>query len=276
MKKIDFTQAGGFPLTQNELDHLQQAYTECLQAIAAMGSNSTNPIVITGMVKTNPFPATVAVSDGWFLFGGELIRFNASSAILTGTDVPLVTISTTNTILTYNDGSAHPAVGHTTAMLAAGPAITTDAVFPYDDARIFHLDFGENGRESSWQTITVSTPMLTGNVVGSIDYKKNIITNTLHIKGSLTANLAQNLPASPGAAFTDVGTLPAEYCPNSAVFFTAHYYAPNLFADDLGVGWMKHFTSGVNASGVIYVNLLRPDAAVSAYSVVFNTILPLD
>jgi hypothetical protein len=276
MKKIDFTHAGGFPLTQAELDHLQQGYSECLQALAAMGSNSAAPIIINGMTITAPSPGMVTVSDGWFFYNNELIPFVSGTISVTGPSVALVVIAPATTLLTYNDGSTHGAVVQYAGSLVAGPALTNSTQFVLDDARIFQLAFGENGRESGWQTITVSTPMISGNVVGSIDYKKNILTNTLHIKGSLTANMAQNLPASPAAAFTQVGTLPAAYRPNSAAYFTSHYYAPNLFADDLGVGWVKHFTSGVNNIGQIFVNLIRPDVSITAYSVVFNTIVPLD
>jgi hypothetical protein len=41
MKSIDFSQPGGFPLTQDNLDYLQQSYSEAVNALAAVASNSS-------------------------------------------------------------------------------------------------------------------------------------------------------------------------------------------------------------------------------------------
>src|SRR4051812_3253277 len=123
MKAIDFTHAGGFPLTQDELDYLQQAYTECLNAFAVMGG--AGPTLINGMDVSVSGPTTT-VADGWFFYNGELIKFNPGSytAIPLG-DVVLVNITPTVGSLTYNDGSSYGAVFNKTATLLLGPPATT-------------------------------------------------------------------------------------------------------------------------------------------------------
>ena len=276
MRAIDLTQPGGFPLTQDWLDHLQQAYTECINAFAAMGSDGTTPAIISGMAGSVPSPGNIAVTDGWFFFNGELIKFIGNTITPTGTDVALVSITPVFTTLTYNDGSTHPAVSNKTATLTSGTSATTGTQFPYSDALPYQVVFGRGGREAAWNNIPVATSAPNGSVTGAINYRKNWMANTLQIQATLTVNSAQTLPASPSAGFITMASLPSGYLPNTNAYFTSYYYASNLFKDDLGVSWVKEMTSGVNTGGQLFINLLRPESAITAYSVVFNTVIPLD
>lgn len=71
MRYIDLTKNGGLPLTQDMLDYLQIAYTELFTAI---GSLIGTKMIVAGMEV-----GSGSVSEGWFVFNGELIKFNASS-----------------------------------------------------------------------------------------------------------------------------------------------------------------------------------------------------
>ncbi len=274
MKAIDFTHPGGFPLTQDELDYLQQAYTECLNAFAVMGGSG--PTLINGMDVSVSGPTTT-IADGWFFYNGDLIKFNAGSytTIPVG-DVVLVNITPTAASLTYNDGSSFGAVLNKTATLLLGPSATTATQFPFTDLQPFQVVFGQHGRETGWNSLVVSTLPADGGVTGTIYYKKNLLTNSLHIRGFLIANNAQNFAASPGALFSLMGTLPSEYIPNNNTFFVGHYYVASLIKDDLGVAWIKHVTGIINTGGQILFNWIRPDIAISAYGIEFNTTIPLD
>lgn len=274
MKAIDFTHAGGFPLTQDRLNYLQQAYTECLNAFALMGG--TGPIVISGM-DVNVVSGTTNVADGWFFYNGELIKFNASafSAIPPG-DVVLVNITPSATNLTYNDGSIYGAILNKSAALILGPTATTPTQFPFSLLEPLQLVFGLRGRESVWNSMIVSTPPINGGVTGTIYYKKNLISNTLQIRGLLTANNAQNFAASPGALFYTMGALPAPYIPANNTYFTGHYFVASMIKDDLGVSWIKQVTCGVNTGGQVSINWIRPDISISGYGIAFNAIIPLD
>lgn len=276
MKKIDFTHAGGFPLTQENIDYLQQAYTECVNALAMMGSDGTTPILISGMVPSIPSPGSTSVTDGWFFYNGEMVRFTGSAVTPTGASVPIIVISPASTNLTYYDGSIYPAVLNTTATLTSGPPVTDATHVPLSALQPFQVIFGLKGRETGWNSIFVNTPVLNGGVNGYIYYKKNFLTNTLHIRASLNANNAQNFSGAPAALNSLMGTLPAGYIPNNIVYFTTYYFASNLFKDDLGVSWVKQLTSIVNTGGQILINFLKPDTSVLAYTVIFNTIIPLD
>ena len=274
MKSIDFSHAGGFPLTQDVLDYLQQAYTECLNAFAVMGGNG--PVIISGM-GTTVSGGTTTIADGWFFYNGELVQFSSGSyTTVPPGDVVLIDIAPYIGNLTYNDGSIFGAILSSAASLSLGPTATTATQFPFSALQPFQLVFGQSGRESAWSSLAVSTTAATGGVTGTVYYKKNFLTNTLQIRAVLNSSNAQNFAASPGAAFSLMGTLPAGYIPNNNANFTAYYLAANLFKDDLGVAWIKQINTVLNTTGQLLINWLKPDISVAGYTLTFNTILPLD
>jgi len=274
MKAIDFTHTGGFPLTQDELDYLQTAYTECINAFGAMGGNG--PSLITGMSESFSL-GTTTISDGWFFYNGEMIKFNTSSYSALGLgDVVLVTISSAATSLTYNDGSSYGAILNKTATISVGPPVTSPTQFPLASFQPFQLVFGQGGRESGWSSLAVSTPALSGGVTGTIYYKKNLMANTLQIRGALIASNAQNFVASPSAIYSLMATLPVGYLPNNVAYFTSIYFSSSMIEDDLGVAWIKQVNCAVNTGGQILMNWIKPDVTVLGYGLEFNTILPLD
>ncbi len=273
MKSIDFTKPGGFPLTQERLDYLQSAYSEVLTVLGALGVNGSAPVVLSGMAVTG---GGNTVSDGWFVYGSELIRFTGSTVTPSGTDVALVLITPGASALTYNDGSTPNVILEKTAALISGPALTDATHFPVSALTPFGVGFGMNNREQVWNTLVVSTAPAAGGVTGTIYYKKDFNANTLQVRGSLIANNAQNFAASPAAIFSLMGTLPVGYIPNNNTYFTAHYWVASLIKDDLGIGWIKQVNCGINNIGSFLVNWLRPDAAILAYGLNFNEIIPLD
>ncbi len=106
--------------------------------------------------------------------------------------------------------------------------------------------------------------------------KKDLMANTLQIRGLLTAGNAQNFGASPSALFYDMGTLPAGYIPNNEAYFTAQYFISSMIKDDLGIAWIKQINCAINSTGQFYINWIRPDISVGGYAIQFNTVLPLD
>jgi hypothetical protein len=274
MKTIDFTHAGGFPLTQDELDYLQQAYSECINALGMMGGNG--PALINGM-DVSVSGGTTTIADGWFFYNGEMVQFSTGSytTIPLG-DVVLVDIVPSAGSLVYNDGSSYGAVLDKTATIVLGPTATTATQFPFDQLQPFQVVFGRNGREATWTSVIVSTPAGSGGVVGNILYKKDRLANTLHIRGLLTANNAQNFGASPGALFYNMATLPAGYIPASTAYFTAQYFIGGLIKDDLGIGWIKQVNCALNNTGQLLINWIKPDVLIGGYAVAFNLVLSLD
>jgi hypothetical protein len=279
MKSIDFTKPGGFPLTQDQLNYLQKAYVESTNALAMMGGSGPAAFIISGMEITSPSAGSYDISDGWFFYNGEMVRFTASSVsgIGGGTDAYVVISPSVNSLVFY-DGSTPNVIFDSTADLQALPAITaTDTThFPLSALQPFGVKFGQANREANWNSLVVSTGAAVGGVTGTVYYKKDFTANTLHIRGALSANDAQNFAASPLAVYSVMGVLPSEYTPVNTAYFTAYYFTSSQIKDDLGIAWLKQINCALNTSGQLYVNWIRPDIAIVGYGINFNTIIPLD
>lgn len=279
MKKIDFSQPGGFPLTQDQLNYLQQGFGESIHALARMGGNISGPFVISGLTITNPSLGEYSVADGWLFYNGEMVRFLADTITgAAGSMAPFVVISPSANSLLFNDGSTPPVIIDATATVVSMPTATpTDAThFPLLQLQPFGLGFGLANRETGWKSMPVSTVAADGGVTGTIFYKKNFIANTLHVRGSLTSSNAQNFAASPGSAFYLMGTLPAEYAPANTAYFNAQYFLAAGIKDDLGVAWIKQLNCGFNTFGQLFIGWVKPEVAIGSYSVNINSQIPLD
>lgn len=125
-KRIDLTQLGGFPLTQDVLGFLQTSYREAFKGIAALCGDKT---ILSGVVVAGP-----AVSDGWISYGGELIPFIGG---IVGADV---VVEETSTTLLFEDGVDRPVLFTKVAYCGA------PATFPFSDLKALIL------LNKMWQT----------------------------------------------------------------------------------------------------------------------------
>jgi hypothetical protein len=279
MKLIDFTQPGGFPLTQDQLGYLQQAYKETITAVALIGGDGSAPHIISGMEISNPFAGTYTVTDGWFFYYGNMVRFNAGTvAGASGASDAFVVINNAAGPLIFNDGSAPNVIFDMDATLQVLPSGTpVDAThFRLSSLQPLGLGFGIANRDSGWKTLAISTPSVDGGVTGNVYYKKDFTANTLHLRGALTAANAQNFAASPGSLFYLMGSLPIGYIPSNNAYFSAYYYIGASIKDDLGVGWIKQVNLGLNNSGQLFGNWIKPEVAISSYGVNFSATISLD
>ncbi len=283
MKAIDFTQPGGFPLTQDQLGYLQTAYTECINALAAMGGDG--PFTVSGCVVTKTLVSgttyNYSITPGWVYYEGNMIRVPAIglAGINESTDAAYMLISPAALPLTYNDGSTPNVIFDSSISLTALPTGTTDdsTRFLLSELVPFGVGFGNANKESAWNTLVVNTPSASGGVTGNIYYRKNFLTNTLQLRGFLDSANAQNFAASPFALYYSMGTLPTEYRPTSVeVPFIASYAFANLIKDDLGISWIKQVNGIVNSASQILINWLRPDSAIAGYGILFDATLTLD
>ncbi|MBL7693058.1 MAG: hypothetical protein JNM41_15800 [Flavipsychrobacter sp.] len=244
-----------------------------------MGGSGSAPVVVSGMVVSNPSTGDYSITNGWFFYNGEMIRCESSSVSgATGGSDVYVSITETSAPLIYFDGSTPNVINEKTASLAVLPTGTVaDATrFPLTDLNPYGKVFGAANRDAAWKTLSVSTSVVDGGVSGTVYYKKDHTTNTLHIRGVLTASNAQNFAASPGSLYYLMGSLPAAYAPVNTGYFVAQYFGAGLIKDDAGVGWVKQINCGLTNGGNLFANWIKPDLSVSAYGIVFNDILPLD
>lgn len=184
MKSIDFSQPGGFPLTQDQLDHLQSGYKEATLALARIGGYNNGPFAISGMEVTSPTPGDYVVTEGWFLYNDDIMRFPNSgiAGIAAGYDV-YIQIQHDNSSVYYNDGVLREVILESRGELAPLPTGTPEDAshFLLSSLRRFGVGLGLANRESDWNTLVVNTDPAVGGVTGTVYYKKNFKIGRAHV-----------------------------------------------------------------------------------------------
>ncbi len=283
MKSIDFTKPSGFPLTQDQLGYMQTAYTECLNALVAIGGSG--PFAISGCVVTKTLVSgttfNYSVTAGWVYYNGSMIRVPATS--LTGIDESVnaayMLVTPTAAPLSFYNGSNPNVILDSSISLVAQVIGTADdsTHFLLSELIPFGVSFGNNNKESAWNTLIVNTAPADGGVTGNIYYKKNFLTNTLQLRGFLSANNAQNFAASPASLYPLMCTLPTGYWPaNPSAFFMANKFFATQILDDTGIDYIRNVECSVNVAGQLLIRWIRPNISITGYSIEFNTIIPLD
>jgi hypothetical protein len=104
MNKVDFTQGGGFPLSEEVMSILQTANANCFKGLAGIvdstvyDDNTTDAVILSGTVSNNEF-----TSNGYLKFNGEVLPFQASI----GTNAYIIEEST---YVTFEDGQQKPVI----------------------------------------------------------------------------------------------------------------------------------------------------------------------
>lgn len=102
MKTFDFTQLGGFPLTQDVLKDMQEAYTEIAKSL----TDSTEPVLLAGFNPTTT-GTTVSYSEGLIGVSGEVIKIPPGSHQVSNSATAQIKIIPLSSVLVYDDGSSH-------------------------------------------------------------------------------------------------------------------------------------------------------------------------
>lgn len=266
MKGIDFTKLGGYPFTQDTLDYLQTAYTEAVGALCAAGGTATGPMRISGMEVTEPTPGDVAVSDGWFIYNGNLIRF-IGDTVTPGSDVALVEITNGATSLTFNNGSSHNVLLESTATVIAAASVTDATHFPVSALMPF-------GREKDWTTDVVINIASIGST-GSVRYKKDYFANTLQISGSVTLiDPSAGALSYPNVSEAKIYEMPVGYRPPFGRRIVGVVQAPLLLTED-SKDWLRHVNLYFDGQ-YLWMETPKTASGSTSYTVVFNAVVPLD
>jgi|GEM_PF-936957 len=117
-QRIDFAQLGGFGLTQNALDFMQQSYRN---AFGALANFIGNYVIISGVV-VNAGAGTV--SDGWISYNGELMPF-VGGGLSAG-----VTVIETGAVVPFQTG------GPKTVKFTKYATCGSPAIFPFASLKI--------------------------------------------------------------------------------------------------------------------------------------------
>ena len=271
MNKIDYSFPGGFPNTQEKMDFLQSALAEPL--VAAFADVPVNtPVVISGLTTSGS-----SIAAGFVFYNGEIYKVAGGGAVYSFPSVACVSLSESATSLTYIDGSAHPALRVRAGSIVGGvpgggPGI---ALIDYNALVPWQKYLGERGKEA-WKSVLISATGLSGNPSGVLYYKKNILSNTLHVRGTFTIQDAQAVASPPN--FSQLFVLPVGYRPLSDAARWAMFvrYHGNYFKNASGDARIIQINAELQTGGSVSVGFLRPEAGVASYQVSFNTILPLD
>ncbi len=272
-KEIDFSNTGGFPLTQDTLEYMQEGYREVLLALATYGIDATTistniPVVLTGMsIVGNIYKA------GWLYYNGAVICFPNDINItglpaLGGGGVYGWVVTETDTPLTFNDASTPNVMKLQQATIAAGTTLGSTFI-PLSTTLHYPQEyFLLRGKEATETHLSVSA----GGISGDVYYRKNIMNNTLHIRG----NLAITTSVSATPTYYNLGTLAAAYRPASqAIPFKALFrYHLSTLKEQSGVDYIRDLNMELDTAGLLNVGALQP--ASGSYGVSFNCILPLD
>lgn len=107
---IDFTQLGGFPLTQDTMEFLQESYNNVLGVLTGIAGKY---IIITGLTETTPNNFT----NGWVILDGEIVPF------IGGLGQPSVVVTQTTENYTFRDSTVHPVIIQRVAGFAASGGV---------------------------------------------------------------------------------------------------------------------------------------------------------
>lgn len=213
MNRIDFSNLGGMPFTQNRADFMQQSYREALTALGNLCGNKT---ILYGVEVTGS-----SVSDGWIAVNGELIKF------VGGTLGATVIISETSVPFTFADNTVHDVQFTKTATTGVGGSFPFTDLVPllslqniwrpgdvkerYCDAAFIAANYDVNGfgigAEKGWRILSKAYPDTAGKVMINIDFNDPDFNAVGKIGGekkhTLTANEFSHSVSIPrGDAYT--------------------------------------------------------------------------
>ena len=273
-KFTDFSFTGGFPFDVNVLEFDRQGIYETILALYA--DAGTTPLIISGVSSIS--------GTGWVLINGEVLPYvGPAIPILLGPGEDYYVVpSQSSSPAIFQDGSSHNVLNCTriagiqVASVSAPPSggVLFNSLVPF--AKII----GDKARSSGWTT-WISIPSSSAVFSGEVKYRKNIMTNTLQLKGSIEVNsAAMSGTSSPPLLpmFWNIASgLPASCLPATTTMFTAYYrYHLSRMMDYNGDGLIETLTGELSASGNLTLGLKKNDGSVARYTVTFNTIIPLD
>lgn len=265
-KEFDFSQPGKFPVTQENLDWLQEGAKSVAKWMSYYGGSNMNNIILSGCECDK---VTGIWSDGWVSISGEVLPF------VGGTIANSIVVLETAANVVFDGGVAKPVKLTRYATCQTGFIGTNIAQIP----RL--SDYLGAGAVVNAQLLSGSTVIAAssgaGNAAGTIYYRLNKLTRTVHIDGELTFGSAQTI-IDP-ALMQNLFTIPAAYVPKKTQLFEAYYRyhgTTALFKDFAGDTIIRSLLCEVRPTGDFNMGIIKPDAAIASYLVKFNTIYSLD
>ena len=102
-----------------------------------------------------------------------------------------------------------------------------------------------------------------------VSYRVNNLTRTLHLRGSVTINTADNAGKDP-TTFYDFFTLPV------TIAFKCPFIAIQRNHSMALANQIDFLSAEVDTTGVVRLGVKKAPSGITSYTVVFNEIFPLD
>lgn len=261
-KHNDWSLLGGFGFTEDDLEYDRNGVYETIAAFYADGG--TTPMLLSGSFGVG--------LSAWVIINKEILPY-----VGPGFPPPLtvgmayyIVVSESSSPVAYQDGSTHNSINisRIAGLVAASISTPPAGGVLMADFIPFQKIFGEKAR-STWQNINGSTAQFDFN----IDFKKNILINTLQIKGAITVKST----VSTSNYYYVIGTIPAEFRPSTVVPFIGSYrYHATSLKDSTSTDFIDQTNGEIRPDGTILIGLRKPDSSLTTYPLTFNAIVPLD
>jgi len=264
MKRFDFSKTGGFPLSQNRADWMQEAYLGGINAIGSL-CGGTDMVVLAGVELTSGTWNAGTVSDGWVWhpsfgvmpFVGGNVNLNA-----------FVTVNDIKTSLTFkNNSSQLVEINRIASIYFPNPLPLQGTSVNQLSGRKWFAIFGKQGRDQIWTPIGPVTHSNYGTV--SFEYKKDDIGKLLKLRGTVTANANVQSPYGWQPL-----TLPAGYIPTADIDFVGAVQRLSTGYPTTNAGVPIRSMNGRILTNGGFQIAFEPNA--NAYTAKFNCVLNLD
>lgn len=278
MNIFDFTKTGGFPLTQDRLKFMQEATADMHKWFSygddlyTPGTGNQQHLILSGVQSDG----VTGLTNGFVAIAGEVLPFVGDPA---GGNQWLLVENKTN-LPFFGDVLKDVQIERYVQQVSSGGT----AMSAFKRFEVFWAErFGYMAVYGSWAggidgTLIISAGSSQGNAAGTITYRRNLLDRTLRLSATISFSSPSTISDPPLQSVLD--TLPAGFRPLVNSPFQAHYRyhstsAP-LFADLAGNDLIKSLYCEVKTNGDVVMGIIKPDAGVTAYSVSFNHIIPLD
>jgi hypothetical protein len=263
MNKIDFSFPGQFPLDQQTLDYMQQAYRGGFAGL--LYDAVSTPVILSGMTGSH---ATV-LTPGYFAYQGEIYYCPGGTVnpVPPAPAVPLISIVETPTSVTFFDNNTHNVYLQRQGVIGYGTA--GGNALDFSTFKTFAQVFGERARASA---PTATAALVTPYGSGSATFKLDPMTGIVNMYGNMSVNTSVTTDPAPYFA---VGNIPVGFRPVAAVPFAAfvrhHLFVPGtIYSGSDHVRQINCELEVINSS--VVMGLLRASAAYNLY---FNVTYPI-
>ena len=171
MNRFDFSQIGGFPLTQDRLDWMQSAYLGGINGLAAV-CGADEPITLSGIELTSGVWNNGTVSDGW-IFHPQLGVLPFEGGVLTSGNLGVAYVNEMQPLQFQLSGTQNVQIKRY-AKLGAGSA---NAIKNLSEKRFAPTMAAAH--RTSWQTLSATN----GN--GELRYRIDHMARIVYLNGYL-------------------------------------------------------------------------------------------